>query len=100
MHIDQVKELFINILTSTPGIKEIHPVQHTINVVARMEISDLIVVYQLDNIWSFQACISILAGINAAELISEIHQKLTYQFKLQKQKLKNLTITIKGVIYE
>ncbi|WP_027121141.1 hypothetical protein [Mycoplasma leonicaptivi] len=107
MEILEIKQLFIKIVSSTPGITGIHLItgddqlwSSDINSNDDSDLIDKIFCIETDGGYSFKLAISILSNINVKNLCSELYQKISYTFSQQKIKFNNLTIVVKGVSYE
>ncbi|UWV86287.1 hypothetical protein NW063_00775 [Mycoplasmopsis cynos] len=103
MNKKEIKEIFIRIITSTPGIKKLHQLSYvdtilTINDNELLPLEDMIIANETIEGWNFQIAISVLSGIRVKDLNTELYKKLSYEFKQNKIKFNNLTIYLKGVV--
>ncbi|WBP84136.1 hypothetical protein [Mycoplasmopsis edwardii] len=104
MNIEEIKKIFIKIITSTPGIKKLHGLSYVDSILTisedstDMSLEDMVIANETPEGWNFQIAISVLEEIRVKDLNTELYKKLFYEFRRKKIKLKNLTIILKGVV--
>ncbi|TNK83479.1 hypothetical protein [Mycoplasmopsis pullorum] len=106
MNIQEAKEIFLNVLNSTPGIAEIHPIHGSVSIEnddvkeKEIDILDMLVVEEVNKCWEFKCRVNILHGISAKQLINGIYKQLSFVLKKHDISKFNLRVYVKGVSYE
>lgn len=95
MNVNETKEIFIKIITSTPGIKKLHRLSYVDSILTISEddenisLEEMVIANETSSGWNFQIAISVLEDIRVKDLNTELYKKLFYEFKRKKL---NLTI--------
>ncbi|WP_036464018.1 hypothetical protein [Mycoplasmopsis sturni] len=99
----QIKELFVNAITTIPGVVKI--VKNDDAWLQKNHSSNCIPDCDLDKVWAVKkskgwdlaASIVIMPNVAAKAIIEELHSQVYFELKKDKQKIENLTIFVKGV---
>ncbi|UUM19780.1 MULTISPECIES: hypothetical protein [unclassified Mycoplasma] len=95
-----MKQLFVQTLSSVPGIVNIQANQDNLNKTQNtnnVNYVDLIEVFHTPQGWDFIAAVSILNGVPAKCVLEELQSQMQHELKKHNQKVNNITIFIRGV---
>lgn len=96
MNIEEIKQEFISILESIPGVKKIFNEECNMTT----DICYQIKVEQVFDGYIFMAHILVLPNIKIKELITNIGESLRYSMKKKKIKVSKLNIFVEGITNE
>ncbi|MGZ9797108.1 hypothetical protein ACXYRO_01385 [Mycoplasma sp. 4013] len=97
MELLKIKEMFLKIAESIPGIMEINPLSDDDIVTDTTELIDRVNIIQTPKGYSFFIAVSLIADVFAKVIIAEFHQRLAFEMKKNKLKFNKLTIFIEGI---
>ncbi|MEE3928385.1 hypothetical protein V2E24_02225 [Mycoplasmopsis ciconiae] len=107
MDLMDIKKIFLSSLTMAPGVAKVHPCfvdysekESSVEVNTDQQMLDALIVERDNNGFSLKCTISIIHGVNAKNLINDIHKYLMFNLKKINVKHFSLSVYIKGVIYE
>ncbi|TDV24331.1 hypothetical protein BCF59_0291 [Mycoplasmopsis mustelae] len=103
MEILKLKEMLVDIAISIPGIKEINFLTDELAQNSGLQnsnsevLTDRVNVISTPNGYNFFISVTLIVGIFARVIISEFHQRLTFEMKKNQLKFNKLTIIIEGI---
>lgn len=103
MDLEQAREIFLQVLSSIPGIVSIHEINLSsdqIDEENRKDINEILQVEKLQKGWRFGCSLVILYGLSAKSIVNQIYKQLKFILSKNKEKIYGINIFIKGVHYE
>lgn len=103
MDLEQAREIFLQVLSSIPGIVSIHAINlnsEQSESETDKNIYEILQVEKLQKGWRFGCSLKILYGLSAKSIVNQIYKQLKFILSNNKEKLYGINIFIKGVHYE